>query len=158
MRSIAWITRTICASGAISLALAGTAHAERALDAVGYKAAYCAGWLREVKLEPPVDAAESAKNVLRQKANELERARTRLHKHLVSRFPKDAPPIVTAMKLGAQEKHQTDTALARCFGKFMAMSDSNLPPTFVASRVKSCADEAGLPKLKECEEARFLPF
>ena len=158
MRSMGWITTTICASGAISSALPATAHAQRALDSIDYKAAYCAGWLRDMKLEPSADAPESAKNILRQRANELERARTRLHKYLVSRFPEDAPPIVATMKLGAKEKHQTDAALARCFGKFMAMSDAKVPLSTVVLAFKSCTNEAGLPKVRECEEARFLPL
>lgn len=124
------------------------AHAQQPLDAADYKAAYCVGRLRDLRPPQPTASNPAAANEMMSKLSEkIDSARTRLRSYLLPRLAYlDGTAIFATMQIGVNEEQQYEGAMRSCAAKLGA-------PDFTA-----CANDAGWPKLKECEEATFLPF
>lgn len=135
---------------------ASSAEAQLPLNPVDYKAAYCAGRLRDIQVpQPPAGSPTAANEMVQELANKIDHARQRLKTYLLPRLSYvDATALLATTQIGVEEEQQYERAMKQCMGKANAagsVSDA-------AKIGMACANEAGWPKLKECEETTFLPF
>jgi hypothetical protein len=132
------------------------AHGQQALDTIDYKAAYCVGRLHDLQVpQPSSSSPDSVNEWLRKLTDKVENARTRLRAYMLPRMAYlDGTAILATMQVGAKEQQQYASAMRECVAKASA-SGSIADAARISS---SCANDAGWPKLKECEDAAFLPF
>jgi hypothetical protein len=132
------------------------AGAQQMLSATDYKAAYCVGRLRDIKLPQylPTDS-QIARDLDSSTRRTIESARSRLRAYILPRMGYlDSVALIATINVGVRDQVEYVRAAGECWTK--ANSAQSISDAMKIGA--PCMAGAGWPKLKECEEAQFLPF